>query len=73
MKSELFLFSFLLRFKKWHPDRCTRNPAVAGEAKRQFQLVQEAYSGEIIDSPPLIPVNFVNAVEFPVNVHRLGH
>lgn len=25
-----------------------RNPAVAGEAKRQFQLVQEAYSGEII-------------------------
>ncbi|XP_022946488.1 dnaJ homolog subfamily B member 8-like [Cucurbita moschata] len=29
---------------KWHPDRCTRNPAVAGEAKRQFQLVQEAYS-----------------------------
>ncbi|XP_022965987.1 dnaJ homolog subfamily B member 8 [Cucurbita maxima] len=29
---------------KWHPDRCTRNPSVAGEAKRQFQLVQEAYS-----------------------------
>ncbi|XP_038889889.1 chaperone protein DnaJ [Benincasa hispida] len=29
---------------KWHPDRWTRNPAVAGEAKRQFQLVQEAYS-----------------------------
>ncbi|KAG7030131.1 DnaJ-like subfamily B member 8 [Cucurbita argyrosperma subsp. argyrosperma] len=44
VKSELFLFSFLLRYKKWHPDRCTRNPAVAGEAKRQFQLVQEAYS-----------------------------
>ncbi|XP_022156437.1 uncharacterized protein LOC111023328 [Momordica charantia] len=29
---------------KWHPDRWTRDPAVAGEAKRQFQLVQEAYS-----------------------------
>ncbi|KAA0048051.1 dnaJ-like protein subfamily B member 8 [Cucumis melo var. makuwa] len=31
---------------KWHPDRWMRNPAVAGEAKRQFQLVQEAYSGK---------------------------
>ncbi|KAJ7973295.1 DnaJ-like protein [Quillaja saponaria] len=29
---------------KWHPDRCARNPAVAGEAKRRFQQIQEAYS-----------------------------
>ncbi|EXB75967.1 DnaJ homolog subfamily B member 6 [Morus notabilis] len=29
---------------KWHPDRWTRNPAVAGEAKRRFQQIQEAYS-----------------------------
>ncbi|KAM7273724.1 hypothetical protein ACFE04_028388 [Oxalis oulophora] len=26
---------------KWHPDR---NPSVAGEAKRRFQQIQEAYS-----------------------------
>ncbi|XP_057963503.1 chaperone protein dnaJ 6 [Malania oleifera] len=29
---------------KWHPDRWMRNPAVAGEAKRRFQQIQEAYS-----------------------------
>ncbi|KAK1582922.1 hypothetical protein Q3G72_019547 [Acer saccharum] len=29
---------------KWHPDRFANNPAVAGEAKRQFQQIQEAYS-----------------------------
>ncbi|XVE63108.1 hypothetical protein DITRI_Ditri06bG0173200 [Diplodiscus trichospermus] len=29
---------------KWHPDRYARNPAVAGEAKRRFQQIQEAYS-----------------------------
>lgn len=29
---------------KWHPDRWTRNPGVAGEAKRRFQQIQEAYS-----------------------------
>ncbi|KAK1293303.1 Chaperone protein dnaJ 72 [Acorus calamus] len=29
---------------KWHPDRWARNPTVVGEAKRRFQLVQEAYS-----------------------------
>ncbi|XP_057439034.1 uncharacterized protein LOC130730910 [Lotus japonicus] len=29
---------------KWHPDRWTRNPATAGEAKRRFQEIQEAYS-----------------------------
>ncbi|KAG0497329.1 hypothetical protein HPP92_002020 [Vanilla planifolia] len=30
---------------KWHPDRWTREPAAAaGEAKRRFQCIQEAYS-----------------------------
>ncbi|XP_058076551.1 uncharacterized protein LOC131225128 [Magnolia sinica] len=29
---------------KWHPDRWTRDPTVAGEAKRRFQQIQEAYS-----------------------------
>ncbi|XP_021280994.1 uncharacterized protein LOC110414236 isoform X2 [Herrania umbratica] len=29
---------------KWHPDRWTRNPNVAGEAKKRFQEIQEAYS-----------------------------
>ncbi|KAK3194177.1 hypothetical protein Dsin_025495 [Dipteronia sinensis] len=29
---------------KWHPDRCMKNPMVAGEAKRRFQQIQEAYS-----------------------------
>ncbi|KAF8394626.1 hypothetical protein HHK36_020840 [Tetracentron sinense] len=29
---------------KWHPDRWTRTPTVAGEAKRRFQQIQEAYS-----------------------------
>ncbi|KAK2638540.1 hypothetical protein Ddye_026335 [Dipteronia dyeriana] len=29
---------------KWHPDRFATNPAVAGEAKRRFQQIQEAYS-----------------------------
>ncbi|KAK9293265.1 hypothetical protein L1049_021257 [Liquidambar formosana] len=29
---------------KWHPDRSMRNPSVAGEAKRRFQQIQEAYS-----------------------------
>lgn len=29
---------------KWHPDRSTSNPSVAGEAKRRFQQIQEAYS-----------------------------
>ncbi|GMN43988.1 hypothetical protein TIFTF001_013190 [Ficus carica] len=29
---------------KWHPDRWTRNPAVAGDANRRFQQIQEAYS-----------------------------
>lgn len=29
---------------KWHPDRSAKNPGVAGEAKRRFQQIQEAYS-----------------------------
>ncbi|PIN21859.1 hypothetical protein CDL12_05428 [Handroanthus impetiginosus] len=29
---------------KWHPDRWARNPSAAGEAKRRFQKIQEAYS-----------------------------
>ncbi|KAA8545228.1 hypothetical protein F0562_020012 [Nyssa sinensis] len=29
---------------KWHPDRWTKNPSVAGEANRRFQKIQEAYS-----------------------------
>ncbi|KAF7805069.1 dnaJ-like protein subfamily B member 6 [Senna tora] len=33
-----------LALKRWHPDRWARNPAIAGEAKRRFQQIQEAYS-----------------------------
>ncbi|CAI8615378.1 unnamed protein product [Vicia faba] len=29
---------------RWHPDKWTRNPATAGEAKLRFQQIQEAYS-----------------------------
>ena len=29
---------------KWHPDRWAKNQALAGEAKRRFQQIQEAYS-----------------------------
>ncbi|XP_059440120.1 uncharacterized protein LOC132172607 isoform X2 [Corylus avellana] len=29
---------------KWHPDRWLKDPEVAGEAKRRFQEIQEAYS-----------------------------
>ncbi|XP_077219178.1 uncharacterized protein LOC143853330 [Tasmannia lanceolata] len=29
---------------KWHPDKWTRNPTVAVEAKQRFQQIQEAYS-----------------------------
>jgi len=31
--------------KRWHPDKWALNPATAGEAKRRFQQIQEAYSG----------------------------
>ncbi|GAB4829995.1 hypothetical protein Ancab_019639 [Ancistrocladus abbreviatus] len=33
--------------KKWHPDRWMKDPIVAGEAKRRFQQIQEAYPGQI--------------------------
>ncbi|KAJ4727741.1 DnaJ-like protein [Melia azedarach] len=29
---------------KWHPDRWMKDSVVAGEAKRRFQQIQEAYS-----------------------------
>ncbi|KAK7252009.1 hypothetical protein RIF29_35679 [Crotalaria pallida] len=29
---------------QWHPDKWTRTPSLLGEAKRKFQLIQEAYS-----------------------------
>lgn len=29
---------------KWHPDRWASDPGAAGEAKRRFQRIQEAYS-----------------------------
>ncbi|KAL3515982.1 hypothetical protein ACH5RR_022884 [Cinchona calisaya] len=29
---------------KWHPDRWTKNPTIAGEAHQRFQKIQEAYS-----------------------------
>ncbi|XP_010549569.1 PREDICTED: dnaJ homolog subfamily B member 6-like isoform X2 [Tarenaya hassleriana] len=43
---DLFFGLFRNSVKKWHPDRCARNPAAAagGEAKRRFQQIQEAYS-----------------------------
>ncbi|KAI4385899.1 hypothetical protein MLD38_003887 [Melastoma candidum] len=28
---------------KWHPDRWTRNPSMFGPAKRNFQMIREAY------------------------------
>jgi len=31
---------------KWHPDRWASDPGAAGEAKRRFQRIQEAYSGK---------------------------
>ncbi|XP_078159924.1 uncharacterized protein LOC144555458 [Carex rostrata] len=29
---------------KWHPDRWTKDPSAAAEAKKRFQRIQEAYS-----------------------------
>jgi len=31
--------------QKWHPDRWMKEPTVAGEVKKKFQEIQEAYSG----------------------------
>ena len=35
----------LFLVQQWHPDRWTRTPSLLGEAKRKFQQIQEAYSG----------------------------
>uniref|UniRef100_K4ANK9 J domain-containing protein n=1 Tax=Setaria italica TaxID=4555 RepID=K4ANK9_SETIT len=40
---------------KWHPDRWASDPGAAGEAKRRFQRIQEAYSGKaahVCSAPP---------------------
>ena len=34
--------------QQWHPDRWTRTPSLLGEAKRKFQQIQEAYSGNFL-------------------------
>lgn len=52
-----FFFVFLVIMKKWHPDRSAKNPGVAGEAKRRFQQIQEAYSGNVIETCILTPLN----------------
>ncbi|KAH1259255.1 DnaJ subfamily B member 6 [Glycine max] len=43
---KFFKIMFVLRpaEKRWHPDKWALNPATAGEAKRRFQQIQEAYS-----------------------------
>lgn len=53
-------FSFYLTYlmKKWHPDRYARNPGVAGEAKRRFQQIQEAYSGHFTLFSPSLKISF---------------
>lgn len=58
--SKGFLFSFVLQ--KWHPDRWARNQAVAAEAKRRFQQIQEAYSGIVVTATA--EFNAVNAFSF---------
>lgn len=52
-------FSFYLTYlmKKWHPDRYARNPGVAGEAKRRFQQIQEAYSGHFTLFSPSLKIS----------------
>jgi hypothetical protein len=34
--------------QQWHPDRWARTPSLLGEAKRKFQQIQEAYSGNFL-------------------------
>ena len=60
--SRLICLSLL---KKWHPDRWASNPSVAGEAKRRFQQIQEAYSG----FPLLFSFNWSRNREF---VHHIS-
>lgn len=42
------IFVELLDQKKWHPDRGSKDQKFALEAKKQFQHVQEAYSGALL-------------------------
>lgn len=44
LTGNLLLYSLLSPLTKWHPDRWATNSSVAGEAKRRFQQIQEAYS-----------------------------
>lgn len=45
----VLMIEFVVVVKKWHPDRWgTKNPKGSGEAKRRFQQIQEAYSGNLI-------------------------
>ena len=43
--SQKILIYLYVNLKKWHPDRWMKDPKIAGEAKRRFQQIQEAYSG----------------------------
>ena len=43
--SQKILIYLYVNLKKWHPDRWMKDPKFAGEAKRRFQQIQEAYSG----------------------------
>lgn len=45
MNFDLKKFYLYVHLKKWHPDRWVKDQKIAGEAKRQFQQIQEAYSG----------------------------
>lgn len=58
--AKIFIF-WVLWLKKWHPDKWTRNPGVAGEAKLRFQQIQEAYSGDFN-----FPLKNILALKFAV-------
>lgn len=45
--------------QKWHPDRCTKNPAATGEANHRFQKIQEAYSGVVTEFVFVLRVFFL--------------
>ena len=47
-------------WKKWHPDRWLKDQVAAGQAKRQFQQIQEAYSGPGITQNKKETVRFSN-------------
>ena len=52
MGSSLIWFrSIVAAAQKWHPDRWASDPGAAGEAKRRFQRIQEAYSGKALHLP----------------------